>query len=170
MRIVFIKIHLLVVTVTRNSMEGFGERKGKWEVMQLHYNFKKIREIFFMINTFNWQNKKKLHCLPLSFLLQMHGQKQLKKGLFILTHISRVYHGSGGQMAGTGGMWLHHVHSQEAEKDGHLCLLAFFFMSGLGPRPMGWCYPHLRYVFSPQLSQSKNSFTHMLRSLFPMWF
>lgn len=25
------------------SMEGFGGRKGKWEMMQLHYNLKKIK-------------------------------------------------------------------------------------------------------------------------------
>jgi hypothetical protein len=42
-----------------------------------------------------------------------------------------------------------------------------FSFSLSGPQPMRWCYPHLRWVFPPRLTQSKNSLTDIPRDLSP---
>lgn len=118
-------------------------------------------------------SKPFLHLLYLLFILiQYQAGRSIKRNgfFFIFFFFFFAYHSSNnssGQTLGTQSCWSYHIHTEGVQKDkiNASTLFAFSFLCILGFQAMEWYCLHLQQIFLHHLPKSRNSLTHMPRSM-----
>lgn len=78
------------------------------------------------------------------------------------------FQGWEGPVCHSGASWDSRIHSQEAKRGEPGAQLTFFFLSGLGPQPVGWYLPWSRQTFPPRLKLSGHVFADKPGGVSPM--